>query len=277
MTDTRLLAAMLRAVLNLEHWPTDLLARELGRWLEIAGLELAPAGACATLADVLTAEPAPAPVFDLYHHRDDGLTERVGARVMIGDTVALADDTWLAVCPPSPAPRRFEDGSTLELDTLTAHPPPDPRVEMDARTRRVSAGLEAPPPGVPTTFAAVPDAKLPRCPVCSHLEHGSAVCGARVPLTWSDSIDARVPDTCQCEGEPPAPALEAPERFPDHMDETCRLGRDTDAIGHVDATLRRYGHRVFIDIGLDGVGATLELDRFHIAGAVALLTEAQRQ
>ena len=155
MTDTRLFAAMLRAVLNLEHWPTDTLEREVQRLLDIAGLELAPAGASLHYAAT------------------------------------------------------FEDGSRLEMfhvvppAPLILHPdllPDDPRVEMDARTRRISAGLEAPPAGVVTTFHAVPDAAMPRCPTCDHLEHGTAVCGTRVPLGWADAVDARVPDTCQCDG-----------------------------------------------------------------------------
>jgi hypothetical protein len=225
---------MLRAVLNLEQWPTDVLAREVQRLLNIAGLELAPIGAAAAVADalhactvadaavtdartriavadMLEATPAPAAVaFVEFRSSAGDLLSRsiVDPAHTIGYTIPN-DATHVTVSTDhksaaalraraagdSQPPRRlrFEDGSTLTLA-------PDPRVEMDARTRRVSAGLEAPPAGVVTTFHAVPGAAMPRCPVCDHLEHGSAVCGTRVPLGWADAVDTRVPDTCQCDG-----------------------------------------------------------------------------
>jgi len=217
MNDHTMFAAMLRASLNLEQWPTDMLAREVQRLLDIAGLELAPHGSAATVADMLECEPAPAPgAFVEFRSSAGELLSRSivhPAHTVVGYTIPN-DATYVTVSTDhdsaaalraraagdSQPPRRlrFEDGSTLTLA-------PDPRVEMDARTRRVSAGLEPPPAGVVTTFHAVPDAAMPRCVVCDHLEHGSAVCGTRVPLGWSDAFDARVPDTCQCDGSPMRP------------------------------------------------------------------------
>ncbi len=130
---------------------------------------------------------------------------------------------------------------------------------MDCYTRDVTDGIVAPPPGVPRAFAAVPE---PPCGACDHRNHPGTECG----ISLADG------SVCWC--GTPAPELEpTPVKF-QHPDEVCWLGNDN--APDADAQLRRVGHRVFLEIGLEGVGATLELDAFHVAGAVILLTNAHR-
>lgn len=202
-------ARMLRAGLNLDQWPTDALEREVARLLDIAEMELAPAGAAAALADALERdeyEPDDErsyPPRDLARERANHERRQRAAGGTDGnapaDLVTVSGIT--APAHLSPLLHAIEGraariaagaGALLDRPERGGRSAAD-LVTMHARTLRVSAGAEPAPPGVPVTFE--PPA-LYQCARCHHHHAPGTFCGEPLPPAPRGDND---PDTCQCD------------------------------------------------------------------------------
>jgi len=199
-----LFARMLRAGLNLDTWPTDVLERELERLLSIAGMELAPEGAAAALADALEHEgyersERDYPPRDLARERaDHERRQRVAGGTAGNAPAGLVSGTV------GRQPRRDGETVTFLAPVVNLDDPhrggqaASERARMHAHTLAVSAGRVPAPEGAVTTFEAPPTYS---CPTCRHHHAPDTFCGEPLPVRHDGPPGAGDwPHTCQCDG-----------------------------------------------------------------------------
>lgn len=214
LSGVAMFARMLRAGLNLDQWPADALEREVARLLDIAAMELAPAGAAAALADAFEAQ-------DCYHcsgcHESGECLDRTyPPRDLARERANREERQRIAGGTNGNAPAGLVAASgrrpDMHLVPLILHPDLLPEsgvtdldrperggrsaadlVAMHARTQRVSAGAEPAPPGLATAFEA-PRSYM--CARCGHHHAAGTFCGQpHEPHTLTPGD----PDTCQCD------------------------------------------------------------------------------